>query len=234
MNIKTVLWLMPFIGFTSGYLLSHRLFGDHTIAAPSVVGLPLDQAVHILSNAQLNPRILAHKQDPTLAENTIVSQSPAPGMNIKPHQSLFLVVSKKPAPVSAPNLVGSSQEHANYELQKLGIQAQWYEIPSAYPHKQCIAQFPKAGTPLDRKPMILYSASGNSKPYIWPDFSGYRINDVIEFLSMHPCNINVSHPVIVPDSHNCQDCLVVAQDPDAGSLIQLDERSPISVELHVQ
>ena len=63
---KNILWLAPFICFLGGYFIVRSFFHVNTIPTPSVVGRSLHDAFTILSNHNLNIRLLTQKEDPDL------------------------------------------------------------------------------------------------------------------------------------------------------------------------
>ena len=103
-QIRSFLWLTPFASFIFGYLLIALLHPQPIIKTPALIGKTLDQAILILSQANLNLRIVGQKEEAQLPEGTIISQTPAPGSSIKEHQALYVTIAKKPVPQAMPSL----------------------------------------------------------------------------------------------------------------------------------
>lgn len=94
MNLKKILWLMPFASFLIGYQIINIFKNQNEIIVPNFVGKTLNQAIKVASDNNLNLRISAEKEDSQLPEGTIISQIPN-RQKIKPNQSIYLVISKK-------------------------------------------------------------------------------------------------------------------------------------------
>jgi beta-lactam-binding protein with PASTA domain len=95
----------------------------------------------------------------------------------------------------------------------------------------CFAQSPQPDEPLEKNRVILYVSSGNNKPIIWPDFIGQSIETVTTLLDMHSIK-----PYIIDDtihSHTNKERIVIDQRPLAGTLLTLDEKKPLSVQLRI-
>ena len=64
MKTSTYLWLLPFLSFLCGYQLIRSLYTVNTLTTPSIIGKEIQDAIKILSDNNLNPRILTEKEDP--------------------------------------------------------------------------------------------------------------------------------------------------------------------------
>jgi len=93
---QNIIWIFPFSSFFLGYFFLSAWYHVERVKTPSLVGTNLPHAFQTLSQHQLNPRLLAIKEDPDIEQGTILSQTPSAGHPIKPHQPVFLVISKKP------------------------------------------------------------------------------------------------------------------------------------------
>ncbi|MDP3889183.1 MAG: PASTA domain-containing protein [bacterium] len=233
--LKRYFWVLPFTCFLFGYLIFNSMVHIDKIETPALVGKTLGQAVSILSDLNVNTRILAFKQDTDLPSETIISQSPAAKQKIKPYQSVFLVVSKQPQAPMAPACHNKPLEIVSQELEQLGIKPKLYFIPSSYPKDKCIAQQPSTHEPLVNKTITLYVSAPKNSPIIWPNFYKKRVSDVVEFLQSYTIKPEVIHyPELKITRHTCEQCLVINQRPLAGSLITLDEKNPLQVQLQVE
>ncbi len=234
MNIKQHFWILPFISFLSGYSIIYHIFRVDTIKTPALVGKTIGNAVAILSDHNLNPRILAYKKEADLPSDTILSQSPAAGQKIKPHQSVFLVISQKPPQPKAPDCIGKSLSTLMQTFTPLNIKPKIYRIPSNYPQNTCIAQLPTAEKPIKNNTIIVYISAGNTKPIVWPHFSKKRVPDVVAFLASYNIEPEIIHANSVNEKHTCEHCYVINQRPLAGSLIALDTINQMHVQIQAQ
>lgn len=230
MKFKSILWLVPFISFSSGYFITRSLFHHPQIQTPSLVGKNILEAFAHLSNHNLSPRLLDQKIDPDLPEGTIINQIPAAGQYIKQHQTVFLVLSKKPPITPAPHLIGKTAQ----EIKKMGQSAPYkiktHQIESNYPTYQCIAQHPRPKEPIAHNTVIAYVCAPSHKPIVWPNFIGKPLEQVTEFLDHYHIN-----PHIVSQSQRTTSrTKVVDQRPLAGSLVSLNADQPPYVQLHIR
>lgn len=238
--IKKLVFLLPFISFLAGYFIIQHLFGADQQSTPNIIGKSLQESCELLSEQNLNIRILARKEDPDLPPHTIVSQTPQPNDKIKPHQSVYVVITAQAATNHAPALVGKPLASINDELEKLNLKSIVHLVPSPYPTGTCIAQLPRPGELISKNNITIYCAAENKKPIIWPNFKGKSLGAVKELLE----TVNIT-PQIIPhlsfsrttSQHHLDfpdSCAVIDQRPRAGTLLNLDANKPITVQLSVE
>jgi beta-lactam-binding protein with PASTA domain len=237
MKPSNYFWLLPFFCFITGYLVLQRMYSVDQMEAPSLVGKQLQDAVAELSIHNLNIRLIDQKEDPDLPQGTILSQIPAAGQQIKPHQALHVVISKQQQKKICPSLIEKTATDINAELNDLKIRNKSYYLPSTQPANTCIAQFPSAGKVLDEPRVITYLSSGNKKPVLMPNLKGKTASQATEFFKQHPATtrLELIHASPQPAGHTCgEQCIVVDQRPLAGSIEHLDELKPLLVQLQVR
>ncbi len=212
----------------------HQLVHIPEFTTPSVVGKHIHEAFAILSAHNLNARLLEEKEDPYLPAGTVISQTPQAGQKIKPYQSLFMLLSKKPSLINAPHCLDKTDSDITSLLKKNSIRAKIYRLPSIYPKGLCFAQIPLPQTPIDDAMLTLYISDGNRKPIIWPDFTQLCVTEVTNFLQTHAIEATIIHERPCTSQHTCISCIVTDQRPLAGSLIILDPQKPCVVQLQVK
>ena len=232
MNIKQYLWTFPFLSFIFGYQFLSFITVSNNLPNPSIMGLPLAQAITILSDNNLNPRIMAEKEEPDLPEGTVLSQTPAAHQRVKPNQPIFLVVARKPKKIPAPSLLGTSVDEATLALHRVNVRPKTYELFSPAPKGTCVGQMPGAQEPVADKKMILYISAGKNPLMLFPSLKGALMSDVQTCLSSYNFTAKVFHTRPVEPDHQCSSCYVVDQKPLPGSII--DIRKPGYVQLQVQ
>jgi len=220
---------MPFLSFLLGYQIFNYFFTTTKIEVPTLIGKSINEASKTLSDLNLNLRILAEKEDQDLPAAIVIDQTPL-RKKIKPNQSVYLVVSKKPAALKMPDLRNKELNEIKQEVQKLGIQIKTYSIASSTIKNLCIAQFPSPGEIIDKSAkVILYLSSGLKKPVLLPNFSGIALKEVIEFLNLQGVKYNI---ILYNNQLNYDptlNYLVIDQKPLAGSILQLDENLNIQL-----
>jgi len=232
MVLKSYLWLIPFIFFLAGYFSLSIIYRPRKLEAPSLIGKPLQEAVAITSTSNLNLRLLEQQEDTELPEGTILSQNPSAHTILKPNQTLFCTVSKRPI-ITAPNLVSKNREAAIHKLKNLGIHARCYALESNYPKEYCFAQSPHSQTQLDIKSIIIYFSLELLRPVLFPDLKNKSVCDIIEFLKPYNIAPSIIHSPTY-DQHKChQSCVIINQRPLPGSLVILNPEKPLPVQLQV-
>ncbi|MFI5332690.1 MAG: PASTA domain-containing protein [Candidatus Babeliales bacterium] len=211
------------------------LYTNKIIQTPVVVGMPVAQAVRLLSDHNLNIRILAEKEDADLPAGTIISQNPTGGSSIKPQQSIFLVVSTTPQPTIIPRFIGCSAQDIEKIAHERNFKYKLHSLESNYPSNTCFAQWPAPGTVIDKEPLVVYIAAPNRKPIIMPSFIGRPVPEVADFLTSHEMVPQLIHQPAVPDGHICSSaCRITDQRPMAGSLVARNSTAPLHIHLQVE
>jgi len=205
-----------------------------TIATPSLIGNSIHNAIILLSQHNLNVRILGEKEDADVPPGTVLSQTPAPGQYIKSHQSVFLLLAKQPPEQYAPLVLNQTTEVIKQLAHQQNLHIKQYTLPTIYPTDTCFAQYPCADEPLPHnEPLIAYIAQAITKPIIWPDFTGYTVEEIRSFLASHNITIEPIHRYPIAKNHTCSQCIVQNQRPYAGSLITINPTKPLQVQLQV-
>ena len=209
-----------------------RLWSMPESITPHLVGKQVHEILPLITQHNLNIRLIDQKEEADLPEGIILNQTPTAGTAIKPNQPLFIVTTKKPSAIQAPQCVGIHIDELTQQLQTTDIHPRIYYVPHPYPEKTCFAQSPQCNEPLEKNRLLLYVSSGNNKPIIWPDFTGVSLQEVNEFLAAYHIE-----PHIINDSphkhYSNAQYTITDQRPFAGTLLTLDENKPLSVQLRI-
>jgi len=231
--LKNYLWIVPFLSFILGYVVIQQIFYIPEITTPHLVGKQVHEILPLITQYNLNLRLIDHKEETALPEGIILNQTPAAGTLIKQNQPLFIVITKKPLTAQAPQCIGMHIDELLPLLQTMDIHPRVYYIAHPYPEKICFAQSPQQHESVEKNKCILYVSSGNNKPIIWPNFTGLPLHHVTEFLH----NYNIQPYIINDTTHKSytsyDDYIVIDQRPFAGTLLTLDEDNPLSVQLRI-
>ena len=187
------------------------------LATPSVIGLSLNDAFIQLSNHNLNMRLLDLKEDSDLPEGTVIKQLPVPNQLIKPRQTIFLALSKRPAQQITPNLLGNSKQYILNTTNKLGVKLKIFPIESIEPAGTCVGQIPAPGKILDIKTITVYLSQTTPKPVIWPNFIGAEIHTVLDFLAPYQLQAHVT-------KNTNRSTTITDQRPLPGSIVHLEQK----------
>ncbi|MBP6869994.1 PASTA domain-containing protein [Candidatus Babeliales bacterium] len=187
------LWTLPFLAFLIGYFSLQHFIIDSIIQTPDLVGKDLLQATKICSDQKLNLRIIAEKEIADAKPGTIIKQNPLPKSSIKTDQSVFIVITKLPRPVTAPTFINKKHEQIEKECKETGIKNRFYFLPTNHPTGQCFAQMPEPQELLEDKKMSCYISTGNQNQYLFPDLTGNNLQDVMSFLEQYKIQSEVYH-----------------------------------------
>lgn len=226
MQIRYYLWLLPFFSFLAGYYALYQFCNIESFPVPDLIGKKVHTALSSLSGKNLNLRVIAYKEDPDLPEGTIISQKPAHPQPVKPHQSVFLVISSHPVEPTMPPLGGLSEKEALALLAERAITCASYYVNSSAISGTCVAQKPLPHEPV-KDGALVYFAAPTKKPLIMPNFKNKTVHDVVSFLSPHQISVEISHTLPQNTAHHCAQCTVTDQRPLAGTFIRLQEKKDI-------
>ena len=214
------LWILPFLAFGAGYFFLQFFIADNAVQAPALLGKNLLQATQICSDLKLNLRIIAEKEVADVQAGTIIKQKPLPTKSIKPHQSIFIVITKSPVPMKAPDFIKKNNAFIDTSCQELGIKNKTYLIETAHPKGECFGQIPSSGDSLELKKMSCYISAGNPAKYLFPNLINKPILDVLEFLKKYDIQCDVYYKDQKITSPYKQQLTVINQKPLAGTFVQ--------------
>ncbi len=229
--IKDLYWITPFICFILGYQSFSYFFYRSVIQAPPIVGKTLPEAAVILSQHNLNMRMITEQEDADIPAGTIISQTPQAQSAIKPQQTIFFVLSKKPVQPHIPNVLGTTLDEYSKTLRNLKIRYRTFPVQSDKPEGTCVAQIPTAGKEIPSSGALLYVASQESDVLLFPSYKGKPVAEVKQFLEKYNIGVTVYHTYTTSAHHTCDRCIIFEQKPLAGSFVSLKE--PFSVQLKV-
>jgi len=118
--------------------------GRAIVGVPDVVGLSAPKAF-----ARLQAAGLKGKTNPVSSKQprgTVLSQSPAAESRAKKGSFVLLTISRGPAAVTVPRVIGLSEAQATAKLSPLGFRARITRIPSTKTEGLVISQVPAPGT----------------------------------------------------------------------------------------
>jgi beta-lactam-binding protein with PASTA domain len=229
MNLYLFSWIIPFLIFTASFLSVSLWYPHQVIITPDICGLNPTLAIKNTSQVGLGLRIIGRKFEASLPEDTIIQQSPNPGISSKAGQSVLCVLSKKNSHTCAPNLCNLLPSQVFAVASEMDLHIETHNIPSTLPSAVSIAQSPSPGTTLEERKITIYLAQPASVVYSIPHLVGLSINKVQTLTKSLPWTISIYNPEI---NHVCSQCKVKEQRPLAGSLWHSDTQ-PLSFVLLV-
>lgn len=218
-SLSSLAWTLPFLAFCAGFFCLQFFLHDTIIQTPDLVGKDILQATQICSHLNVHLKIIAEKEVCDTKPGMIITQNPLPHKSIKSHQTIFIVITKNPEPILAPNFIQTSLETIEKTCSEKGIKNRNYFLPTHYPAGQCFAQLPSASTPLEAKKMSCYISTGNQEQCLFPDFTNYPILDVLEFLHHHDISCDIYYKDIKLNPPYPAHFKISYQKPLAGTLV---------------
>ncbi len=231
-HVNRFLWFFPFVSFIASYAIFYYFLSPSSFETPCLIGKNLTNALQILSDHNLNARVLSQKEDSTLVPGTIINQIPVPARKIRAHQSVYLVISKLPPTKIVPDFHKKTKDEIERMAAENNILVSYHYFSHHYPAHSCIGQIPEPNQPLIDNRMIIYLSQDTShKPIVLPSFKQRLVTEVQSFLDEHSIKYTIIHAHPAEATHQCKRCKVIDQKPLAGSL--LDLKKPFQVHLYV-
>ncbi|GIF08732.1 Stk1 family PASTA domain-containing Ser/Thr kinase [Actinoplanes siamensis] len=145
--------------------------GPEVHPVPDLSGQEVAAAKGLVQEAGLNYKEGKGQYSDTVPEGVVISTSPPAGTQLKPGDTVTVVLSKGRAPVTVPNLVGLNINDARSELQKRGLTALERSKDSDQPADQVLAQTPKPGTGVEKNAEITLDVSKGPPLITIPDLN---------------------------------------------------------------
>jgi serine/threonine-protein kinase len=182
-----------------------------TASVPSVVGLPLDDAVTRIEDDGFKADIVSQPNE--AAQGTVFHQAPGPGTEQDKGSQVQLLVSKGPTQVAVPNTVGISETEARDRLATVGLKANVFHVFSeTSPSGEVVAQSPDAGSQAAKGSAVRLNVSKGTEFVPVPSVVGSTQADATAQLKAAGLGVNaVQVPSTDPNG------TVVAQHPTGGN-----------------
>lgn len=228
-RLALMVFVLASVAFLSALTAMRFAIQGREVAMPDVAGKKTIEAQLLLQGRGVGMRI-EDRIYGALPADTIVRQSPPPGMRVKIGQFAHVVVSLGPQRATIPQLQDRSLRAARIELLRSGLQTG--EVSSLYlpgwQEATVIEQIPKPGSADATSPHVdLLVALGPRPPsYVMPDLTGISLNEA--FNRLHGTGLRVSKFTQVT-TLGATHGTVVAQTPARGS--RADSNSQIELQV---
>lgn len=228
-HMRNYIWLMPFICFFIGYAWIKYLYVPTEQVVPNIVGLHIYDALHQLSQQNLNIRILSEKTERELPAGTILWQTPSAGQRVKALQTIFCVTALQPKKLETLQCIGNSYDTIKKMAQAQNIKIKYYYLSHTVNSEGvCFGQYPTAGSLQSHNTIITYIAKQQDPYVIVPSFQGKTVKDIKEILA----NVNITDIHVQPmASHQCIHCKIKSQKPSAGSFLHISNLNKMELQV---
>ena len=191
--------------------IQSQLKGAETIAVPYVVGLQQAQAVNLITQKNLVPRV-RRVSNSDVEEGFVFAQNPTEGTRVDKETVILIDVSSGKPEVTIPSVVGQTVEDAVAELTQAGLDAQVVEVNSDKDEGTVTGQFPSAGTVVVEGTQVRINVSRGPKPLTVPNVIGLPYDQAAAELQ----RVGFGVARVDVDSELAAG-IVVDQDPNGGS-----------------
>ena len=151
--------------------IQSQLKDAETVAVPYVVGLQQAQAVNLITEKDLVPRV-RRVSNSDVEEGVVFAQNPTEGTRVDKETVILIDISSGKPEVTIPSVVGQSVEDAVAELTQAGLNAQVVEVNSDKDEGTVTAQSPSAGTVVVEGTQVRINVSRGPKPLTVPNVIG--------------------------------------------------------------
>ncbi|BCJ45379.1 serine/threonine protein kinase [Actinoplanes ianthinogenes] len=143
--------------------------GPEVHAVPDLAGQEAAAAKGSLEELGLKYKEGKGQYSDTTPEGVVISTTPKSGTELKPGETVTVVLSKGRAPITVPNLVGMNINDARSKLGQLGLQVLERSKDSDQPKDSVLAQTPKPGTGVEKNAEITLDVSNGPPLVTMPD-----------------------------------------------------------------
>lgn len=212
-------WVLGLIALAliGGLIAWATVFQPKPVPVPNVTGLPLAQAQTAITNAGLKVGTVTQQNSASVAQGSVISESPPAKTPIALGQAVDLVVSSGVAKVSVPDLTGLTQDEAITQLQnanlKIGTVTQAFS--SATPGT-VTTQTPGPDTSVPSGTIVSFTTSKGPNTASVPGVAGQSQDAATS--ALHNAGFKV-HVKSQPSSSVAAG-LVISTDPSGGSTAQ--------------
>jgi len=198
--------------------------GLERYAIPQVAGMSVADATAAITDSSLAVGGQTTAYDEKIAKGKVIGTNPPANQKLKRDQQVTLIVSKGPAPVPVPNLVGRSLSSAEKSLTNIGLE---YSVSREYsksvPTGHVISTDPKAGEKANRGDSVSLVVSKGPPLITVPDLYKTAEADARATLQGLGFKVTVTYPLgISPFGRVVRQSEPVGTQLPWGSTISID------------
>ncbi len=218
-----VLLALAIGGFLLFDAVQRQLEEAKPVAVPYVVGLQQTQAVNIITDKNLVPRV-RHISNSDVEEGFVFGQSPTEGTRVEKEAVVIIDVSSGKPEVTVPSVVGRRVTDAVEELTAAGLDAQVVEVASDQDAGLVTGQKPVGGIVVVEGTQVRINVSKGPRPVTVPSVVGSPYEQAASELQR--AGFSVTRVDVASD---LAQGIVVSQDPSGGSESSKGARVTLSV-----
>jgi beta-lactam-binding protein with PASTA domain len=165
----------------------------NTTTVPSVIGMPLESAQHLLDSLELTPMQTEARPSDVYPPGRVVIQTPNPGTTVKKGRRVYLAISGGEQLVSVPNLKGKTVRDAKFALERnnLTLGTISYTLNDSFPANTIIDQSvqPEAMMRRSARISVVVSQGARVDRVAVPEVIGKPLTEAGRILANHGLKI---------------------------------------------
>jgi serine/threonine-protein kinase len=220
------------IGVASAFTVIVLLLRQEEVRVPDLTGRDIVSVIELVTQQGLQLKVDRREPHPALPRDTVISQTPAPGSGIKKGRQVRVVVSQGPSELLSPKVAGENFRKADIMIRQAGfVPGDLSRVYSDTAERDTvIAQYPQAGSQLEKGGMIGMLVSGGRKPelFVMPRLTGIKAAEALRIVD----RMGLQHRVVTQaaaDRPPGAERTVISQKPGAGSPVSSDTTVEIVV-----
>lgn len=173
------------------------IFGTgNEVAVPNIVGMSLEEAIQTAENAsEGNIKFtvtVIRKEHSDEKRDTVLSQSPASGFQVKSSKEIKVTISLGPVALELPDYTDKDYLQVIKELEKKGIKVIIeQEDNSDYDEGKVFKQFPSEGTKMASGDEVTLYVSKGTENTVVPDVVGKTVEEAIAIIERNDLKVTV-------------------------------------------
>jgi beta-lactam-binding protein with PASTA domain len=222
-----LVFILASAAFLSAITAMRIAIHGREVSMPNLVGKGVTEASSDLRSRGLILRVAdrVYSEQPI---NTVVRQTPSPGMLMKVSQQAHVVLSLGQRALQIPDLEGNSLRVSRIELLRGGLQVgevSALSLPDV-PADTVVLQSPKPGAGAATPRVdVLVSQGAREDAYVMPHLIGLNVADAVRRLE----TVNIKRRLNALSAPQWPHGSVVDQTPTAGSRIPLSSTAELTV-----
>jgi serine/threonine-protein kinase len=220
------------VGIASAFAVVALLLRQEEVRVPDLTGQDIVSVIEMAAQQGLQLKVDRREPHPSMPRDTVIMQMPAPGSGIKKGRQVRVVVSQGPSELLAPKLAGENFRKADIMIRQAAfVPGDVARVSSDSVGRDIvIAQYPQAGSPLEKGGTIslLVSAGKKAEPLVMPKLTGKRAEEALRIAD----RLGLQHRVLTRpagDKPMGAERTVVSQKPAAGHPVSADATVEIIV-----
>jgi beta-lactam-binding protein with PASTA domain len=222
-----LVFILASAAFLSAITAMRVAIHGREVSMPNLVGKSVSEAANDLRSRGLILRV-ADRVYSEQAINTVVRQTPPPGMLMKVSQQAHVVLSLGQRALEIPSLEGNSLRVSRIELLRGGLQVgevSSLSLPDV-PADTVVLQSPKPGAGAATPRVdVLVSQGPREEAYVMPHLVGMNVADAVRKLD----TVSIKRKLNTLSAPQWPHGVVVDQTPTSGSRIPLSSIAELTI-----